>query len=89
MYLRAIGRGFTQMIAYFLVMNSKRCNYLRTVPPIHPLYSRQIDHPVPAPCGVWLRVSCIFPLLPCSLVYRPFHISPQQEQHIGFVSIVD
>ena len=25
MYLRAIGRGFTQMIAYFLVMNSKRC----------------------------------------------------------------
>ena len=26
MYLRAIGRGFTQMIAYFLVMNSKRCN---------------------------------------------------------------
>ena len=27
MYLRAIGRGFTQMIAYFLVMNSKRCIY--------------------------------------------------------------
>ena len=25
MYLRAIGRGFAQMIAYFLVMNSKRC----------------------------------------------------------------
>ncbi len=22
-------------------------NRLRTVPPIHPLYSRQIDHPVP------------------------------------------
>ena len=28
MYLRAIGRGFTQMIAYFPVMNSKRCNNL-------------------------------------------------------------
>ena len=28
MYLRAIGRGFTQMIAYFLVMNSKRCTKL-------------------------------------------------------------
>ena len=27
-------------------------NHLRTVPPIHPLYSRQIDHPVPAPCSV-------------------------------------
>ena len=26
MYLRTIGRRFTQMIAYFLVMNSKRCN---------------------------------------------------------------
>ena len=26
MYLRTIGRGFTQMIAYFLVMNSKMCN---------------------------------------------------------------
>ena len=25
MYLRTIGRRFTQMIAYFLVMNSKRC----------------------------------------------------------------
>ena len=25
MYLRAIGRHFTQMNAYFLVMNSKRC----------------------------------------------------------------
>ena len=25
MYLRTIGRHFTQMIAYFLVMNSKRC----------------------------------------------------------------
>ena len=27
MHLRAIGRGVTQMIAYFLVMNSKRCIY--------------------------------------------------------------
>ena len=27
MYLRAVGRRLTQMIAYFLVMNSKRCNY--------------------------------------------------------------
>ena len=27
-------------------------NHLGTVPPIHPLYSRQIDHPVPAPCSV-------------------------------------
>ena len=26
MHLRAIGRQFTQMNAYFLVMNSKRCN---------------------------------------------------------------
>ena len=26
MYLRTIGRRFTQMIAYILVMNSKRCN---------------------------------------------------------------
>ena len=26
MYLRPIGRLFTQMITYFLVMNSKRCN---------------------------------------------------------------
>ena len=26
MYLRTIGRLFTQMIAYFLVMNGKRCN---------------------------------------------------------------
>ena len=59
-------------------------NHLHTVPPIHPLYSRQIDHPVPAP-----PPCLIFPLLPCSLVYRPFHISPQQGQHIGFVSIVD
>ena len=25
MYLRAVGRRFTQMNAYFLVMNSKRC----------------------------------------------------------------
>ena len=25
MYLRTIGRRFTQMIAYFLIMNSKRC----------------------------------------------------------------
>ena len=25
MYLRIIGRHFTQMVAYFLVMNSKRC----------------------------------------------------------------
>lgn len=25
---------------------------LRTVPPKYPLYSRQIDHPVPAPCSV-------------------------------------
>ena len=25
MYLRAVGRCFTQMNAYFLVMNSKRC----------------------------------------------------------------
>ena len=25
MYLRAIGRRFTQIKAYFLVMNSKRC----------------------------------------------------------------
>ena len=29
MYLRAIGRGFTQMTAYFLVMNSKRCNEMK------------------------------------------------------------
>ena len=27
-------------------------NHLRTVPPIHPLYSRQIDHPVQAPSSV-------------------------------------
>ena len=26
MYLRAVGRGFTQINAYFLVMNSKRYN---------------------------------------------------------------
>ena len=26
MYLRTIGRRFTQMIAYFLVMNSKSCS---------------------------------------------------------------
>ena len=26
MYLRAVGRCFTQMNAYFLVMNGKRCN---------------------------------------------------------------
>ena len=26
MYLRTVGRRFTQMIAYFVVMNSKRCN---------------------------------------------------------------
>ena len=26
MYIRAIDRRLTQMIAYFLVMNSKRCN---------------------------------------------------------------
>ena len=26
MYLRAVGRRFTQMNAYFLVMNSKRCS---------------------------------------------------------------
>ena len=25
-------------------------NHLRTVPAIHPLYSRQIYHPAPAPC---------------------------------------
>ena len=25
-YLRTIDRRFTQMIAYFLAMNSKRCN---------------------------------------------------------------
>ena len=33
MYLRAVGRRFTQMNAYFLVMNSKRCNIsiVRTV----------------------------------------------------------
>ena len=54
-------------------------NHLRTVPPIYPLYSRQIDHPVTAPCSVLLRLSCIFPLLPCSLVYRPFHIPPQKQ----------
>ena len=53
-------------------------NHLRTVPPIQ--YSRQIDHPVPrAPSGVQLRVSCIFPLLPCFLLYCPFHISPQTD----------
>ena len=28
MYLRTIGRRFTQTIAYFLVMNSKRCNII-------------------------------------------------------------
>ena len=28
MHLRDIGRQFTQMNAYFLVMNSKRCNRL-------------------------------------------------------------
>ena len=28
MYLCTIGRCFTQMIAYFLVMNTKRCNVL-------------------------------------------------------------
>ena len=27
-YFRAIGRSFTQMIAYFLVMNSKKCTFL-------------------------------------------------------------
>ena len=27
MYLRSIGRHFTQMNAYFLAMNSKRCNW--------------------------------------------------------------
>ena len=27
MYVRVIGRRFTQMNAYFLVMNSKRCIY--------------------------------------------------------------
>ena len=32
MYLRAIGRGFTQMIAYFLVMNSKRCKVCEAAP---------------------------------------------------------
>ena len=26
MYLRAVGRRFTQINAYFLVMNSERCN---------------------------------------------------------------
>ena len=26
MYLRTIGRRFTQMITYFLVMNSKKCS---------------------------------------------------------------
>ena len=31
MYLRTIGRRFAQMIAYFLVMNSKRCNWLLTI----------------------------------------------------------
>ena len=28
MYLHAVGRRFTQMNAYFLVMNSKRCNII-------------------------------------------------------------
>ena len=27
-YFRAIGRSFMQMIAYFLVMDSKRCTFL-------------------------------------------------------------
>ena len=28
-------------------------NHLSTVPPIHPLYSRHIDHPVPVPYSVY------------------------------------
>ena len=39
MYLRAVGRQFTQMNACFLVMNSKRCSYLNTdlswLPPLY------------------------------------------------------
>ena len=31
MYLRAIGRHFTQMDAYFLIMNSKRCTIINEV----------------------------------------------------------
>ena len=38
-YFCAIGRGFTQMIAYFLVMNSKRCNTLHR---FLRLYNRKI-----------------------------------------------
>ena len=53
-------------------------NYLRTVPPIHPLYSSQIDHPVPAPCSYECLVSFHY-ILPYSLLYRLSYISPQQE----------
>ena len=31
MYLRAVGRRFTQVNAYFLVMNSKRCSKFNVV----------------------------------------------------------
>ena len=34
------------------VLLRRLSNHLHTVPPIHPLFIRQIDHPVPAPCSV-------------------------------------
>ena len=32
-------------------------NHLRTVPPIHPLYNRQIDHPQGHPTNIFLKMS--------------------------------
>ena len=50
-------------------------NYLRTVPPIHPLYSSQIDHPVPAPCSYECLVSFHYCPIPCCIAYLTYRLN--------------